>query len=247
MKADANPVKVLIAHNTEQTLKKLIRIVENNPRMVLAGYAKNGYEAVVNAAGGAPDVVVMDIEMESRLAGLYAMQGILKLRPETKVIIYTQHNSGYYVSKAFQFGASDYLIKGISDQDIADAILCASQNRSAIHHEAAEFLRKEFIQLKNAQENLAYTMRVCISLTPSELDILRMLHTGMNYREIAKVRFIEMTTMKTHISNLLRKFGRKSIAEVLETIESTSFFLLIDEVTEDPCQPSPGRDPNGRP
>jgi DNA-binding NarL/FixJ family response regulator len=224
-----NSIKIMIVDGSEQTRKSLERMLSAHAGFVLSGSIGNGYEAVAFAASNAPDVSVMDIEIESRLAGLYAMREIVKLRPNSKAIIYTAHNSDYYVHKAFQFGASDYLIKGASEADLPDAILRAAQNRSIIHPEAAEHLRKEFIQLKNAQENLTYTIQVVLKLTPSEMDILRMLKSGMKYQEIAKVRFVEMTTMKTHISNLLKKFDKKSVVEMLKTIESTGFFSLIDD------------------
>ncbi len=157
------------------------------------------------------------------------MREIIKLKPNIKVIIYTEHNSEYFVHKAFQFGATDYLIKGISEQEIPEAITRAAQGRSIIHPEAAEFLKKEFIQLKNAHENLTYTIQVIRKLTQSEIDILRLLHTGMKYQEIAKLRFIEITTIKTHISNLLKKFDKKSVAEVLETVNNIGLFSFIDD------------------
>jgi DNA-binding NarL/FixJ family response regulator len=228
MKTTVNHIKVLIVDSSEQTRNKLTRILANNPAIALVGSIGNGYEAVAFAANSAPDVAVMDIEIESKLAGLYAMREIIKLRPNTKVIIYTVQNSDYYISNAFLFGACDYLIKGVSEPDLPDTIIRAAQNRSIIHPEASEYLRKEYIQLKNAQENLSYTIQVILKLTPSEMDILRMLRSGMKYKEIADVRFIEMTTMKTHISNLLRKFDKKNVVEMLETIESTGFFLLVD-------------------
>ncbi|SFJ55001.1 regulatory protein, luxR family [Paenibacillus sp. UNC496MF] len=156
------------------------------------------------------------------------MREIIKLRPNTKIIIYTVQNSDYYISNAFLFGASDYLIKGVSEPDLPDTIIRAAQNRCIIHPEAADYLRKEYIQLKNTQENLAYTIRVILKLTPSEMEILHLLRSGMNYKEVAEVRFTEMTTLKTHISNLLRKFDKKSVVEMLETIEHTGFFSLID-------------------
>jgi len=228
MKTTVNSIKVLIVDDSEQTRNKLKRIIVNNPAIDLIGSVGNGYEAVAFAANNAPDVVVMDIEIESRLAGLYAMREIIKLRPDTKVIIYTVQDSDYYISNAFLFGASDYLIKGVSEPDLPDTIIRAAQNRSIIHPEAAEYLRKEYIQLKTAQENLAYTIQVILKLTPSEMDILQLLRSGMKYKEIAEIRFTEMTTLKTHISNLLRKFDKKSVAEMLETIDNTGFFLLID-------------------
>ncbi|WP_177222315.1 response regulator transcription factor [Paenibacillus sp. UNC496MF] len=228
MKTAVNSIKVLIVDGSEQTRNKLALTMANNPAIVLVGSVGSGYEAVTFAANNAPDVAVMDIEIESRLAGLYAMREIIKLRPNTKIIIYTVQNSDYYISNAFLFGASDYLIKGVSEPDLPDTIIRAAQNRCIIHPEAADYLRKEYIQLKNTQENLAYTIRVILKLTPSEMEILHLLRSGMNYKEVAEVRFTEMTTLKTHISNLLRKFDKKSVVEMLETIEHTGFFSLID-------------------
>ena len=228
MKTTVNPVKVLIVDGSEQIRNKLARIFNNNPAIVLVGSVDNGYEAVAFVANNTIDVVVTDIEIESKLAGLYAMREIIKLKPNTKVIIHTALNSDYFISNAFLFGASDYLLKGVSESDIPDAVVWAAQNRSIIHPEAAEHIRKEYIQLKNAQENLSYTIQVILKLTPSEMEILNLLRSGMKYKEIAEVRFIEMTTMKTHISNLLRKFSKKNVAEMLETIENTGFFLLLD-------------------
>jgi len=227
MKTTVNPIKVLIVDGSEQTRNRLTRMINNHPAIAVVGSVGSGYEAVTFTANNAPDVAVMDIEIESRLAGLYAMREIIKLRPNTKVIIYTVQDSDYYISNAFLFGACDYLIKDVSELDLSDTIMRAAQNRSMIHPEAAEYLRKEYIQLKNAQENLSYTIQVIMKLTSSEMDILHLLQSGMKYNEIAEVRFTEMTTLKTHISNLLRKFDKKSVVEMLETINKTGFFSLV--------------------
>lgn len=171
----------------------------------------------------------MDIEMESKLAGLYATREILKFVPQCKVIIYTCHSDGYYITKAFQFGAVDYLVKPTADYDLVDTILLAAENRCWIHPQAAAHLRTKYAQLENAQESLNYIIHVILLLTPTELEILKMMHTGMKQQEIAKVRFIEMTTMKTHISNILKKFDRRTMAEVLQTVDSVGFFEMLDQ------------------
>jgi DNA-binding NarL/FixJ family response regulator len=226
---DTARIRVLIVDDLDHILRTLAQIIENDPRMSLAGIAKNGYEAVAHVVSSPPDVIIMDIEMESKLAGLYAAREILKVAPQVKVIIYTRHNSDFYVFKAFMFGVTDYLIKETTAQDMIDTILRAHQNRSIIHPEAVHYLLPEFVRLKNAQENLVTTIQIILRLTKTELDILRMLHSGLKQQEIAEVRFIEMTTMKTHISNILKKFDYRSIAELLENAENTEFFTLIEK------------------
>ncbi|MDR1570346.1 MAG: response regulator transcription factor [Oscillospiraceae bacterium] len=226
---ETDQIRVLIVDDDEGTVKRVMREIGDDARLSLAGVAHNGYEAVAAVAGAPPDVVVMDIEMESKLAGLFAAKEIVKMNPSVKVIIHTKHNTSYHVFKAFQFGVTDYIIKGVSMHDLIDTIMRAHQNKAFIHPQAAAYLRAEFMQLKNAQENLAYVMKAVLKLTASELEILKLLHSGMKQQEVAKVRFIEMTTMKTHVSNILKKFDRRSIAELLETIESTGFFSVIEE------------------
>lgn len=110
-----------------------------------------------------------------------------------------------------------------------ETALQAAAGSSWVHPQAAAYLRGRYAQLENAQENLNYIIHVILLLTPTELEILKMLHAGMKQQEIAKVRFIEMTTMKTHISNILKKFDRRTMLEVLQTMDGVGFFEMLDQ------------------
>lgn len=223
-----NSISVLVVDDVEQIRNQLVATIEAQPFLELAGTASSGYESISITSQVRPDVIIMDIEMESHLAGIYATKEILRLFPETKILAYSKHKEEYYIYQAFQYGITDYLLKDTSATDVVRSVQRAYSGQSMIHPTAAACLRSEFIRLRNTQENISYLLTVLLTLTPTELEILFLLSKGMKQQDIAKYKFVELSTIKTHISSILKKFERRSTNEILELICKTNFFALIN-------------------
>jgi len=219
-------IKILIVDDMESIRKKFLRILGKRPDMKPYA-AQNGYDAMLTVANDAPDIILMDIEMETPLAGLLACQSIYRSNPEIKMIILTVHEDDTIIYKAFQAGIVDYLLKSSSEDEIVKAILDAYNDRTSLQPKIANKLRQEFKRIKDNEDSMVYILNVITQLTPTEIDILKLLNAGMGQKEIAQMRCIELSTMKTHINHILKKFDMKRTSHVLEVIQKVGLFSLL--------------------
>ncbi len=221
-------VSCLLVDNREQVRRSVVKAVRAERRLQSCEQVESGYEAIAKALRNPPDVVLMSAGIETRLSGIYVCKEISASLPDTKVILYGEDSTDETIHKVFQMGAVNYLVYPCPARDLIEAVLATADGRSAIHHSAAGALRKEFKRVLDLQDNLVYVLNVVIRLTPAELNILKLLYNGMHYSEVTKVLFIGTSTMKTHISHILKKFNLSAMSQVLEVLRSTELFSLIN-------------------
>jgi Response regulator containing a CheY-like receiver domain and an HTH DNA-binding domain len=217
-------IKVLVAEDLEPLRRRYAETVAGDRRFELAAAVATGAEAVAEAERSCPELVLMDIEMEDRKAGIAASRGILAIAPETKIIILTVYDLDELVFEAFEAGVVDYLTKDSSREEIVASLWDAYKGTSPIRPLIAEKMRREFKRLRRGESAAAETLRIATSLTPTEIDILELLRRGMTRSEICSTRHIEMSTVKTHINLLLRKLDRPTTAAAIEELDSMGFF-----------------------
>ena len=219
-------MKVLIVDDLDAIRKKFVRILEKNPKIETCT-ASNGYEAVSMAVSEKPDVILMDIEMETPLAGIIASNTIYQNDPAVKIIILTVHEEDTIIYKAFQAGIVDYLFKNSPEEDIAAVIQSALTDTPNLQPVIAGKLRREFKRIKDKEDSMIYILNIIVRLTPTEIDILKLLHAGMTQKEVADIRFIELSTIKSHVNHILKKFGKKRTSQVLACIQEVGLFSLL--------------------
>jgi DNA-binding NarL/FixJ family response regulator len=229
----ANPdqvIKVLIADDLEAIHKRLNRILTKSPRFQVVGNAKTGYEATILASKYEPDVILMDIEMENRMAGITATREILKQFPHQKIIILTVYEEDELVFAAFQAGVIDYIVKNAKPNEIVTAINDAYLDRSPIRPAIAQKIRREFMRVKSAESSFLYYLNIVTQLTATELDILDLLVQGKNRSEICVIRNVEASTVKSQVHSLLKKFAKHNTEELIAIIKELNILKTIREV-----------------
>lgn len=115
-------IKVLIAEDMPALLKKYQRLLEKDSELEVVAAVQNGYEAVMKTVLCQPDVILMDIEMETRTAGLDAASQILSQYPEVKIIILTSYEDDENVFQAFKLGVSDYVLKNSKQEELITCV-----------------------------------------------------------------------------------------------------------------------------
>jgi len=220
-------IKVLVAEDIESIRKRYCSIFAKDPSIIVCGTAKNGYEAVMLAALHKPDVVLMDLEMEDKEAGIRATREILRQFPDMKVVVLTVYEEDEMIFSAFQAGAVDYLIKNAAPSEIVNAVKDAYHNRSPIRPAVAEKIRREFQRTKINEYNYLNNIRILLQLTHTEIDILDLLAQGKSRKEICDIRYVEMSTLKSQIHSILKKFGKESIDDVIDTLNQYNVFEAI--------------------
>jgi DNA-binding NarL/FixJ family response regulator len=224
-----NDIRILIVDDMPSIVTRLIHIIETG-RMTLVATAASGYEAITACIDNPCDVVLMDASMETARAGIYACREILKVSPNTKIIIMldeSDKNDNEMIFRAFQYGAVNVIHKSSHEAVIRRVIFNAYTGQMMLDSDIAPQVIAEIRRMKNTEDNYRYLIDVFLKLTPSELNILKLLFSGMPQRDIAKSCFIAPATLKTHISHILQKFNAPNIKQVMNTIYQTNFFSLI--------------------
>lgn len=128
---------------------------------------------------------------------------------------------------AFQLGVCDYLLKNAPQEEVLTSIRNAYHNNSPLRPELATKILGEFKRVKSYETSFLFAVNIVSSLTQTELELLRLLLDGKSRREICALRHVEMSTVKTQVHNILKKFGKKSIDEVASLIQSMNLYDFI--------------------
>ena len=199
MEASSPAIRVLIVD--DQTLFRvgLGRLLETDPRIEIVGEAADGAEAVRLAGSLKPDVVLMDLKMPN-LDGIGATREIIAKQPEVKVLILTTFDADNHVIQALKAGASGYILKNSKVDAIVSSLVAVVAGErvmaGAVANRVLEMLTgsttpKEFYD----------------GLTSRELEILKLLATGMANKQIAYQLTISEKTVRNHVSNMYEKLN----------------------------------------
>lgn len=227
-----NKIKVYVVEDYQVLREHYVNLLHYEPDIEIVGWAANSREAIIGVDKHKPDVVLMDIEMESSDSGLSATKSILERHPEIKIIMLTVHDDESSICKSFQAGAANYVLKSTSAVDIIKAIKDAYNGLSNLSPAVSSIVIKEFKRMSSTQDSLLYILNLLTKLTETEVYILILLCEGMSQKEICRVRHIELTTVKTHVKNILRKFDRKSSREVVKIIDKLGLLPYLKKVAD---------------
>ena len=158
--------------------------------------ASDGEEAVRQVEVNAPDVVVMDLVMP-RVEGIEAIRRIRTASPNVKIIVLTSFADDEKMLAAVKAGATGYLLKDAKPQELGDAIRAANRGEALVHPAVAARLMQEVAARDKSSP--------ADSLTARELEVLRLVARGLPNKQIARELEIAEKTIKTHVSNILRK------------------------------------------
>ena len=209
---DGGPIRVLIADDQPLYRRGLEDVLHTEDDIDVVGEAEDGYDAIAKAEELAPDVVLMDVRMP-RVNGIEATQAIRDKVPTTKILMLTVSDEDSDLYEAIKAGASGYLLKEVSVEEVADSIRAVMQGESKITPSMASKLINEFSAMsKRADERQRLPVP---ALTARELEVLKLVAKGMSNREIADELFISENTVKNHVRNILEKLHLHSRMEAV--------------------------------
>lgn len=220
---------MLLVDSDIHSLQTTAGMLANRDRLRIIDSARSGYEAVAKATISHPRLVLMEMAMESPQAGLLALREMRGALADCRVIFYTAVKDPEIVCKAYALGAANYLFKPASQAVLVRAVTAAGSGRQAISGDTGGILLQDYQRLAHLHEQLSWLIKIAMTLTGTELTILHLLCSGMQPVEIERVRFIEHTTMKTHLSHIMKKFDMDNIAQVVTTLKALQFFRFLDE------------------
>jgi two-component system, NarL family, response regulator LiaR len=196
-------IKILIVDDHIVVRSGLSAVLSINNDFEPVGEAGNGEEAVNLCEKLHPDVVLMDLLMP-KMDGVAATKIIKGRWPDICVLALTSFNENEYVEGALKAGASGYLLKNISADELIDAIRKAAAGQPSMSPETVKVL----IQKVNTTEP-------GIDLTDREKEILTLMVEGLSNNDIGEKLTINLSTVKFHVSNILSKLGVGSRTEAV--------------------------------
>ena len=209
---EGGPIRVLIADDQPLYRRGLEVVLHTEEDIEVVGEAEDGEEAITKAEELAPDVVLMDVRMP-RVNGIEATQAIRDRVPTTKILMLTVSDEDSDLYEAIKAGASGYLLKEVSVEEVAASIRAVMQGESKITPSMASKLINEFSAMsKRADERQRLPVP---ALTARELEVLKLVAKGMSNREIADELFISENTVKNHVRNILEKLHLHSRMEAV--------------------------------
>jgi DNA-binding NarL/FixJ family response regulator len=197
-------VRLVIVDDQQAVRDGYLRLVRSRPDLEVVGTGASGHEAVRLAGELDPDVIVMDIRMPG-LDGISATRAIIEGgNDRVRILVMTTFNLDEYVFEALRAGASGFLLKDAAPEQFLDAIATLARGDALIDPAVTRTLigtRADRIRRRDPDS------AAIASLTPRELEVLRLLAAGMSNSEIAAELVVTRETVKTYVSRLLSKLG----------------------------------------
>ncbi|HET7091277.1 MAG TPA: response regulator transcription factor [Anaerolineae bacterium] len=203
MMAPEDKIRVLIVDDHRVVRQGLRTFLELHDDVVVVGEAGDGLTAVDMIRQLVPDVVLMDLVMPE-LDGIAATRQVKSLGGRTKVIALTSFTEDDKVFPAIQAGASSYLLKDVSPDDLVEAIRAVHRGEARLH---PDIVRRLMEQVAHQTGPIRETPAPAGGLTERECEVIRWVAQGCSNHEIAQKLVISDKTVKSHVSNILSKLN----------------------------------------
>jgi DNA-binding NarL/FixJ family response regulator len=208
----ADAIRVLVVDDHALFRRGLEMVLAHEADIDIVGEASDGTEAVDQAAALLPDIVLMDVQMPKR-SGIDACTAIKDVVPSAKIVMLTVSEDEADLYEAIKAGASGYLLKEISIDEVATGLRAVAGGQSLISPSMAAKLLTEFSTMMKRSDDRQQVPAP--RLTDRELDVLKLVARGLNNRAIATQLFISENTVKNHIRNILDKLQLHSRMEAV--------------------------------
>ncbi len=201
---------ILLADDHPIVRKGLRDLLETEANLQVIGEAANGLEVVAMVERLKPDILVLDVVMPG-LNGVEVTQQVLRRSPQTRVIIFSMHADESYVLRALRNGASGYVLKDSSPDELVRAVREVLAGRRYLGPPLSERAIETYVQQKAETATLDRYER----LTTREREILHLTLEGYNNTQIAEQLSISPRTVATHRTNMMRKLGLKTRTDLI--------------------------------
>lgn len=192
-------VRVVLADDHAVVRKGIREFLEEDAAIRVVGEASDGEEALALVAREKPDVAVFDIQMP-RLNGMDATRRVKKEFPQTRVLILTAYDDDPYIFAALQAGASGYLLKTSSSDELVNAVHAVATGETAL----SPAIAKKLVQRAAGKETRE---QIVEPLTERELEVLRLAAKGMGNKQIGAALNISDRTVQGHLANIYSKLN----------------------------------------
>lgn len=200
---ESRAVRVLLADDHRMLREGLKRTLEECGVEVVAE-ADDGEQAVRLALANDPDVIVMDVTMPN-MDGVEATRQLRAQRPDARIVMLTMHSDQDIVANAIRAGASGYLTKDCSSEELVGAIDAVAKGETVLSPGLAGAMLQEVQKLGQAQQ----AANAEPIITKREEEVLQLIADGLSTQEVAERLYISLKTVKNHLASIYQKLDSR--------------------------------------
>ena len=201
-------ITILLADDHRMIREGLRALLEREADMKVVAEADDGKAAVEMARKYKPSVAVLDLAMPG-VNGIDAAQQIIAASPRTRVIILSVHADRRFVTASLHAGAAGYVLKDSAFEELAHAVRVAAAGQTYLSPVVARTVVEDYVGRSPRQRSSAF-----VALTDRERQVLQLIAEGRSAKNIAADLGVSIKTIETHRSNIMKKLGKHSIAEL---------------------------------
>ena len=201
-------IKILLADDHKIVSDCLKPLIDKQPDMMVVGEAENGRMVVALAQKLNPNVVIMDISMPD-LNGIEATRQIIAKCPGVRIITLSMNSDRRYVTGMLSAGASGYLTKSCSFEELIRAVRAVSANKTYLSPDISDIVIKESLSQPSTDKS-----SVSSTLTMRECEVLQLLAEGKTVKQIAAKLCLGIKTIYTHREQIMEKLNIHSTADL---------------------------------
>lgn len=202
-------IRILIADDQALLRGSFRVLLETEPELSVVGEAGTGAEAIKLAIAERPDLVLMDVRMPE-VDGIEATRRLAAEAPEVRVLMLTTFDLDEYVYAALRAGASGFLLKDVPPNELLSAVRVVAAGDALLAPSITRRLIATF-----ANQSPTPTLRGLDGVTEREREVLTLIARGRSNSEIADHLYLSQATVKTHITQLLRKLDARDRAQLV--------------------------------
>jgi DNA-binding NarL/FixJ family response regulator len=207
-------LRILIADDHEVARRGIRSLLESHPGWEVCAEAKDGRDAVERATSMKPDLVLLDIGMPN-LNGLEAARQILATSPNVAILILTMHDSDNVIREVLRAGARGFLLKSDAGRDLVAAVEALESQKTFFTPRVSQMVLDGFLNREKKRSEIEDVANPSGDLlTAREREVIQLLAEGRTSKEVAVTLNLSVKTAETHRTNLMRKLGLHSVADL---------------------------------
>lgn len=217
-------VKVLIADDQELIRQSLKIVLGTDSEIEITDSVGDGTDVLKSLEKNVPDVILMDVRMP-KMDGTVCTKEVKKKYPDVKIVILTTFDDDDFIYSALKYGASGYILKGISMEGLKQAIMTVHRGGSMINPDIATKVVRLFSQMAQSDFAIEVDEKGSDELTKSEKIIIQRVGQGLSNKEIAGKLYLSEGTVRNNISRILSKLGLRDRTQLAIWAVQTGIML----------------------
>lgn len=199
-------IKVLVADDQELIRESLQIVLNSKEDIKVLDVASDGYEVIKILKKNKPDIILMDVRMP-KMDGVQCTKIIKEIYPQIKIIILTTFDDDEYIYSALKYGASGYLLKGVSMEQLVEAIRTVYIGKAMINSDIVTKVIRLFSQMAQTNYSIQVEQKNISEITRTEWKIIFEVEKGANNKEIAERLGLSEGTVRNYLSIILNKLN----------------------------------------